>query len=247
MAAYEYRRLDRWVRGASNGWTSPDVAARFEAGTRGGHYLEILPFGPAMASAPAAQEVLELLARTGLEEAVLLDFGCGNGAYGALLAASEATGRWRYVGADVNRLCVESCRRRFPGDRFEVVPEDGPLPFAAASVDVILASGVVECVEDPNTLLEEFRRITRAWVLLCRLGVRPDTPPAMYWQTVRHAWGLEAHCFHVFNRTDLDAMIARAGFEIVWHGVSPASGEWVAPDDPVPMRHFSYLLRRATG
>lgn len=244
MTTFEYKRLERWMRSASNGWTSPDVAARFEAGTRGEHYLEYLPFGPEITERPAARELLEMLSHTGLERAVLLDFGCGNGVFRELLGAAERTRPWTYIGADVNQMNIASCRRRFPDSRFEVVMEDGPLPFADDSVDIVVASGVLELAERPADLLAEFGRITRAWVGLCRIGVRPQAPPAIYWQTVRHSWGSEEHCFHVFNRADLERMITRAGLEIAWEEVSIASGKWVAPDDPVPLQHFSFLLRK---
>jgi len=244
MTTFEYKRLQQWARSESNGWTSPDVAARFEAGTRGEHYMEVLPFGPTITSHPAAIELMDLLARTNMTQAVLLDYGCGNGVYGELLAAAELTHRWQYIGADVNSLSIESCRRRFRNNRFEVVTDGEPLPFSAESVDVVLASGVLEVLERPAALLAEFRRITTAWVALCRIGVRPTKPAAIYWQTVRHAWGFEEHCFHVFNQTEFEAMIASAELEIVWSEVSITSGEWVAPDDPDPLQHFSYLLRR---
>lgn len=245
LPSFEYRRVERWAPSASNGWDSADVAARFEAGTRGGHYLEHLPFGPTIKEHPAARELLALLSRTSLERAVLLDVGCGNGVLRELLGAAGWLPRWSYWGTDVNTASIESCRRRYPESRFEVVGEDARLPFADQSADVVLASGVLECVEHPGSLLSELRRVTRAWVALCRVGVRPGGASALYSQTVRHAWGLEEHCVHVFTRSDLKEKIAAAGLEIVSEEPSPASGVWLAPDDPVPLPYYTYLLRRA--
>lgn len=245
VPSFEYRRLEHWARRASNGWDSAAVAARFEAGTRGEHYLEYLSFGPAITEQPAAQELLTLLSRTSRPRGVVLDYGCGNGVLRELLGAAGWLPRWSYWGADINKASIESCRRRYPESRFEVVTEDGRLPFADECVDVVVASGVLESSEHPGALLAEFRRVTRGWVALCRIGVRPGGAPAIYGQTVRHAWGLEQHCFHVFIRRDLEEKVAAAGLEIVWEQLSPASGEWLAPDDPVPLRHYNYLLRRA--
>jgi hypothetical protein len=244
LPSFEYRRLERWVPSATNGWDTANVAARLEAGTRGGHYLEHLPFGPTISDHPAARELLALLGRTSLERAVLLDVGSGNGVLRELLGAAGWLPRWSYWGADVNRASVESCRRRYPEARFEVVGGDGRLPFPDQSADVVLASGVLECVEHPGALLAELRRVSRAWVALCRVGVRPGGAPALYRQTVRHAWGLEQHCFHVFTRIDLREKIAAARLEIVSEELSPSSGEWLAPDDPEPLPHYTYLLRR---
>jgi len=244
MTTFEYTRMGRWMRSERNGWTGPDVAARFEAGTRGEHYLEFLQFDRTIGEQPAARELLDVLARTGLDQAVVLDFGCANGVFKELFDAVQLTPRWTYVGADVNRMNIESCRRRYPNSRFDVVTEGRPLPFADESVDLVIASGVLECVERPAELLAEFRRVTRAWITLCRIGVRPEGPPAIYWQSVRHSWGLEEHSFHVFVRREFEEMIARTGLEIAWQGVSVASGEWIAPDNPEPLQHFSFLLRK---
>lgn len=243
MTKHEYKRIDRWVRRESNGWSSPSVAARFEAGTRGEHYLEYLPFGPTITEHPLAREQLAMLSRTELDRAVLLDFGCGNAVFRALLDAALWTPRWTYVGADLNPMNIESCRRRFPDSRFEVVVDNEHLPFADESVDIVLASGSFEFVERPVDMLVEFGRISRSWVAICRIGVRQAASPAIYSQRVEHKWGSEEHCFHVFNRSDLGAMAAQAGLEIVWEEMSIASGEWIAPDDTVPVQHFSFLLR----
>ena len=247
MATFEYKRLDRWARSEANGWTSPDVAARFEAGTRGGHYLECLPFGPGIAEHPAARELLEMFAHLELDRADLLDFGCGNGVLAELLAAAGLASRWTYTGVDVNPLNIESCRRRLAHCRFETIAEGAPLPFADGSADVVVASGVLECIERPMETLAEFRRVTRAWVALCRIGIRAGMPGAIYWQTVRHDWGVEEHCFHVFERAELLGMFARVGLEPVWEKVSLASGEWIAPDVPEPLQDFSLLLRKLPG
>src|SRR5215469_14026810 len=111
MTTFEYMRVDRWRQSGGNGWTSPDVAARLEAGSRGEHYLEFLQFDPTIGEQPAAQELLGVLARTGLDQAMVLDFGCANGVIKKVFDAVGLTPRWTYAGADVNRMNVELCRR----------------------------------------------------------------------------------------------------------------------------------------
>jgi ubiquinone/menaquinone biosynthesis C-methylase UbiE len=124
------------------------------------------------------------------------------------------------------------------------VHEAAPLPFPQKSVDVVLASGVLEYFEDPVTLLEEFRRITRKWIALTRVAIRPVKPSAIYWQTVRHKWGVEEHCLHAFNRSDLERMIARAGLAVGYQEVSTAGGVWLPPDESEPTKHYSLLLEK---
>jgi len=245
MAKWKYERLDAWVKSKTHGWDSPDVAARFEAGTRAEHFLELFTFGAGMTEHPAAKEFGSLVRQIDLREAVFLDFGCGNAVYKELLSALEPTRRWKYVGADVNPASIESCRLRYPGDIFEVVEEDHDLPFCDQFADVILVSGVLEYFEHPVAMLREFQRVSTDWVMLCRIAVMPNRPSAIYRQTVHHDWGMEQHTLRVFNRRELAIMIEQAGLEIVLCEVSPSNGvlDWVAPDEP-PVEHFSYLLRK---
>jgi len=245
MVTWEYERLETWVKSESHGWTGPEVAARFEAGARGEHFLELFTFGPQMTEDQSAKEFMSLLARINLSEAVFLDYGCGNAVYKELLALSEPTRRWKYIGVDVNPASIESCRLRYPNDTFELIAEDQPLPFQDQFADVILVSGVMECFEHPLAMLREFRRVSKDWVMLCRIAAMPTRPSAIYKQTVHHAWGMEQHTLRVFNKNELAIMIEQAGLQIAWCEVSPANGvlDWVAPGEP-PVEHFSYLLRK---
>jgi len=245
MATWEYKRLNNWIRNGSHGWTGPEVAARFEAGTRGEHCLELFTYGPEMADDPSAKEFMAVLARTKLDDATLLDYGCGNAVYKQLLSIHELTHRWSYVGVDVNRLSIESCRRRYPEGMFKLIEEGQKLPFPAQFADVVLASGVLEYVEHPVKLLQEFSRVSKDWVLLCRIAAMRNFPSAMYLQTVHHDWGTEEHPMHLFNACDIETMIQNAGLHIVWCQISPANGvlDWVDPREP-PVEHFYYLLRK---
>jgi 2-polyprenyl-3-methyl-5-hydroxy-6-metoxy-1,4-benzoquinol methylase len=83
----------------------------------------------------------------------VLDLGCGDGRFGAELAAAGA----RVVGADVAHEAVRRARAR--GLEAVVVGEEGPLPFAADSFDVVWAGEVLEHVADVVGLLAEVRRV----------------------------------------------------------------------------------------
>jgi SAM-dependent methyltransferase len=242
VTTFRYQRTATWIRSAGNGWTTPAVAARFDAGCRGEFYLEYLEFDGAMRDQPAGKELLALLTRTGTG-GTLIDHGCGNGVLRQLLGEAQLTKQWVYIGLDINPMSIESCRNRFPDTRFETITEGEPLPFDDDSVDTIFSGGVLEFVERPEALLAEFGRISRGWVGLCRLGVR-STAPAIYWQTVEHRWGREEHCIHVFNDRELTSMIERAGFRVVSRELSDASGEWLPPDAE-PLQYFSWLLQRS--
>jgi SAM-dependent methyltransferase len=237
--ALEYDHLESWVTAVPRGWTGPAATARFEVGITGGEHLEGIQRNGAWA--PVVRDTVEALERTGLAEALVLDYGCGSGLYREILKTNAATSAWTYVGADINAAIVDLCRRRDTETRYEVVTEGQPLPFPDATFDVVLASGVFQCVSHPEALLAEFRRITRDWVLLSRLPVRKFSAPAIYLQTVWHKWGQEQHPIHVFRRNELEAMIVRNGLEIECrdHGVEC----FTVPCELEPVPHVYYLLR----
>jgi ubiquinone/menaquinone biosynthesis C-methylase UbiE len=65
----------------------------------------------------------------------------------------------RPVGADVAEAALERARDRHPELAFELVPLDGPLPFADNSFDVVWASEVIEHIGDTARWLSEIRRV----------------------------------------------------------------------------------------
>lgn len=240
----EFERIAQWRTSEKSGWSSAPVTGRMEAAARGETDAEVFTFGPGLITYPAARELLAALSHVDKGDAVFLDFGCANGVVAAILAATESTRGWGYIGVDVNGALIEACRRRFPQHAFHQVKEGHSLPLRDASVDVVLASGVIETIADTQTILRELARVTRSWLLLYRVPCRDEQTEALYWQKVYHSWGVEEHAFHVFNEGHLAEMIHAAGLRIVSREVSPASGEWLPPDDSTPVKHFLYVLRK---
>lgn len=88
----------------------------------------------------------------------VLDLGCGEGAFTALLTDAGA----EPVGAEIAPAAVRRARARHPGLRFELVEPHGPLPFGDAGFDVVWASEVIEHVADTARWLSEVRRVLRS-------------------------------------------------------------------------------------
>lgn len=200
--------------GGGSSWASPPVTARFK---RGGETfdLEQARCSPSSALAsPIVRDNLSLLESTGRGEANLLDFGCGNGLYRVLLAHHAPTALWAYTGADVNRDIIEWCRAAHARARFEAVGESGRLPFGDGEFDVVLASGVLQCVPDHEATLSELRRVASGHVVVSRLPVWRDNPTRRVVQSVRHPWGRESHLIRVFNRGGLEDLFARLGLVV---------------------------------
>jgi SAM-dependent methyltransferase len=97
--------------------------------------------------------ISSLLARAGLPPAPrLLDAGCGTGRN--LLEFGRPG---QATGVDVSPQAVDFCRGRGVHDVRQAAVED--LPFEASSFDVVLATDVIEHVDDDIAALRELRRV----------------------------------------------------------------------------------------
>jgi SAM-dependent methyltransferase len=89
----------------------------------------------------------------------VLDFGCGTG-YGAHRIAAKCKS---ITGVDVADDAIRFAQARYQGENLDfrhIMPvDDGPLPFADGSFDVVLSFQVIEHVPDPDRYLAEARRV----------------------------------------------------------------------------------------
>jgi SAM-dependent methyltransferase len=97
--------------------------------------------------------ISSLLSRAALPPSPrILDAGCGTGRN--LLEFGKLG---RATGVDVSPQAVEFCRGRGAPDVRQAAVED--LPFDALSFDVLLATDVIEHVDDDTAVLRELRRV----------------------------------------------------------------------------------------
>ncbi len=112
-----------------------------------------------------------------------LDLGCGTGWFSQRARARGA----RLVSADISLTLVHIARRRAQSDA--VVADAGALPFAAASIDLIISSEMLEHLPQPECAIQELARVVspggvvvlttpnRRWLwlvnLATRIGLRP--------------------------------------------------------------------------
>lgn len=85
---------------------------------------------------------------------LLVDVGCGTGATAAALR-----GLGRVIGVDFSPLALENCARR--GLRDLVAAKAESIPLAGGSADAIVATDILEHLDDDRAALAEFRRILR--------------------------------------------------------------------------------------
>jgi len=115
----------------------------------------------------------------------LLDLGCGSGE----LARHLAVVGYRVVGCDIApRMLSQAAAADSAGTVtwLRLDPRWQALPFAAASLDAVVAASVLEYVPDPSAVLRECARVLRpGGVLLCTV---PDVAHAVRWLECPLAW-----------------------------------------------------------
>lgn len=137
----------------------------------------------------------------------LLDVGCG---IGAVIEAAQQRG-WSAAGAEISPAVVENCRHQ----GFECgLIENGRIPYADGSFDVLTSWSVIEHVDDVRAVLAEWRRVLRPNGVLAL-----DTSNALCWKArllgarYRGFWP-HGHTY-TFTPATLGRFLIEAGFEIL--------------------------------
>ncbi|MFD5628891.1 MULTISPECIES: class I SAM-dependent methyltransferase [unclassified Streptomyces] len=136
----------------------------------------------------------------------VLDIGCGDGS--AAATAAPLLAGHRLVGVDWSQDALRRAHAHVPyAIRGELT--DGGLPFTAASADAVLFSEVVEHLVDPDSALDEIRRVLRPGGHLML-----STPNLAAWYNRAL---LLAGVQPVFSEVSLRAIHGRPGKEVVGH------------------------------
>jgi SAM-dependent methyltransferase len=180
----------------------------------------------------------------------VVDVGCGVGtvcAYAAKLGAAVIG-----IDADEAALAVaDEALRRLPARSWRgIVSGCDPIPLPDASASVVIATEVLEHVDDPPRFLAELVRVGRPgarYVISvpdpASEAVMKAAAPGWYWRRPFH--------IHVYEHETLDALVRAAGLEPVgrasrgfhqslWWAFRMALGAEVnqpAPDAPL-LRHW---------
>jgi malonyl-CoA O-methyltransferase len=155
-------------------------------------------------------ELLERLEYARLAPGVVLDLGAGTAH-----ATRALRGRYRralVIAADLAPGMLKAARRQSRWwRRFERVCADAyRLPFAAASVDLVFSSLMLQWCDDLDAVFAEIRRVLKPGGLLTFSSLGPDTL-----RELREAWASVDDAVHVNRFIDLHDVgdaLGRAGF-----------------------------------
>lgn len=163
-----------------------------------GHIIKVKDYAPRL-------EQHEIIRRyiTILPGDRLLDIGCGLGEFLESVEGSLGLG----IGIDVDIDCLRECKRLLV--RSGLLRADAAyLPFADGSFDLVIASGVIEHLDNPTLFLRETRRICcRMCVFMTPNIGRPSRLIAaaqgrMRYERSGHKQGWDCHLFNqVLERT----------------------------------------------
>ncbi|MBX6323421.1 MAG: class I SAM-dependent methyltransferase [Rhodospirillaceae bacterium] len=185
---------------------------------------------------------IELMPVAGFDDKVILDYGCGPG--NDLVGFSIYSRPRHLIGVDISPPSLEEARERLAlhgatAELIHVPYGTYELPIETGSVDYVHCSGVLMYLEDPVRLLREFRRVLRpdgvvrlmvynydsiwlhlyvAYVVQLENGLYTD-------REVREAFsrttdGEDCPLVQVWNRAEIGAMAAEAGFDARWLGAA---------------------------
>ncbi|MEJ2152051.1 MAG: class I SAM-dependent methyltransferase [Gemmatimonadota bacterium] len=183
------------------------------------------------------------LSRSG-EVLEILDVGSGTGPAKRFIDHAGVAAHW--TGIEIHPDRIELCRQ-LGYDRIidDHDLERGPLPMSVDSFDVVIASHVLEHLENASAALEDWMRVLRPGGLLI-LGVPMHLPPVAKLARARFRYRgrkrTRAHC-HFFSMRSLNELLrpypvsAIRGFRLI------SARKWLPLED---YRWF-YLVNRKIG
>ncbi|GGV37511.1 hypothetical protein GCM10010277_24060 [Streptomyces longisporoflavus] len=153
-----------------------------------------------------ARMLAEAIGPATTRTSVVLDIGCGDGT--AAATAAPLLAGHRVVGVDWSQDALKRAHAQLP---YVVRGEltDGGLPFADGAADAVLFSEVIEHLVDPDSALDELRRVLRPGGHLML-----STPNLAAWY---NRGLLLAGVQPVFSEVSLRGIHGRPGSEVVGH------------------------------
>jgi SAM-dependent methyltransferase len=143
----------------------------------------------------------------------VLDFGCGEGHFAALLSRAGA----EVVGVDVAEEPLRRARSRNPGLDLLLVEPEAPLSIEDSSFDMVWVGETIEHIADTLGCLSELRRVLRSGGVLL-LSTPAHGPLSRLWlglsqRAFRERFDPRSDHLRFYTRRALGDLLADFGFE----------------------------------
>lgn len=148
------------------------------------------------------------LAASAIEQATVLEVGCGGG-YNSEIIAALFPG-FRYTGVDLSEAMIESARKHYPQRDFAVGSAHS-LAFGDRSFDIVIDGVALIHMPSWKAALAEYSRIARHHVVLYGLTLTDSSPTTMF---AKYAYG-QPTVELVFARQELVSECEAAGLHLV--------------------------------
>lgn len=178
------------------------------------YYEDLWQRLPALLAPPDLERRASFLLSHVHDGQLILDLGCGDGAFSELMVEHAAV---TLTAADVAEAALVRARARPRlGDRasFIVVPFDGPLPLPDNAFDLVWAGEVIEHVADTARWLSEVRRVLRPGGELV-LSTPNHTRLGLAWGGIAPFSPPLGDHLHLYNRAGLAGLLQEFGFDPV--------------------------------
>jgi ubiquinone/menaquinone biosynthesis C-methylase UbiE len=141
------------------------------------------------------ERVKDVLATVRGPVETVLDFGCGQGSWIAMLR--ETFPGAELVGIDISRRAIEMAQRRFPRESFRSF-DGGDVPFDDESFDLVFSYHVLEHVLDIERTASEMVRVARRGRYICAVfpAGNPDSLEHRLVRLAKRGWDPATGCFY---------------------------------------------------
>jgi 2-polyprenyl-3-methyl-5-hydroxy-6-metoxy-1,4-benzoquinol methylase len=167
------------------------------------HRQDIYGSGPPV---PANPTIVDLSAA--LLGASILDFGCGSG---DLVAKLRALGR-DAIGIEIDRPAIREHQSADAAQFVKLYDGSLPLPYPDKAFDSVIATEVIEHVDDPRAVANELMRVCRTSILI--------TVPDM--SSIPFSWPTNTVPWHLLESTHVNFFIARSLGSLFSAGYKPS-------------------------
>ena len=144
----------------------------------------------------------------------VLDVGCGGG--GFTKAIKHYRPDLEMYGADVSKEAIKKAKKDDEGVNFKV-GDIYKIPFKNSFFDAVIATDVLEHLENPQTALKKINRVLKPkGVFSAFIPLEASFFSAHFWLS-KFGWRLKEHLaghIQMFSKNDVENLLVKTGFKV---------------------------------